>query len=200
MTFHLAVMQYTGAISDRGPHSRARVRRNDVGRRLVTGFELMLAEHLPQPLTGAVQVGFPLCAGKRGRVEWRWPDVFSASAVFFLGDQVKFTWFYFAGHDPVADDIVLRFTADFIKDRAAGTGVELRPEEGLRSLPERPLAVCVPWPPNPSEHDRRLVGNVAVCLAAAFFQKADETFRRGRAVWEAYQRWVRTRSLDGADN
>jgi hypothetical protein len=199
MKFHVAVMQYTGDITDRAEHTLAKLQGIDLGRRMIAGFETMLEEHLPQLLEGVVQIGLPVFEG-RGRLEWRQPDVFSATAAFFLGEQVKFTWFLFAGHDPVADAIAVDATAKCIRGLASDAGVTVQPDAGLRSIRERPAAVCVPWPPSASDLDRRLVGNMAVFLAAAFFHTADQVAARGRAVWESYQKWMRETNRDGLDN
>jgi hypothetical protein len=200
MKFHVVVMQYTGDITDRGEQSLARLRNTGVGRQLIAGFEMMLEEHLPQLLEGMVSIDLPVFDGQRGRLVWRQPDVFSASAAFFIDGKMKFTWLLFAGHDPVADDFVVEAAADFIRNLAAGAGMALHPDRGLRSIRERPVAICIPWPPTPSDLDRKLVGNMATCLAAAFFRTADLVAERGLAAWEGSQKWVRNHNLDGVDN
>lgn len=195
MKFTVAVMQYTGNITDRSEQALAKVQSTDVGHRLVTGFGLMVAEQLPQLLNGTVKASTPLFDGNRGLLEWRQADYFSALATFFLDKKLKFTWFLFSGHDPNGDAIAVSASADLIKIIASESGVNVDPGKGFTSIRERPVAVCVPWPPSPSAQDQRMIGNMAVCLAAAFFEQIDKVCRDSKEFVEKCnkfaERWER---------
>src|SRR5437867_2417612 len=124
MKFDLVVMQYTGQITDRKAHRCKQVRSTEVGQRLVTGFRLMLTEHLPQLLDGIVKISLPILNDGRGLLEWRQPELFSASATFLIAGKLKFTWFYFAGHNPETDSIAINATEKCIKELVSEVVVE----------------------------------------------------------------------------
>jgi hypothetical protein len=185
MKFHVAVVQRNGEVTDRGERTSAQVRDTDVGRQLATAFGLMLEEQLLRVVAGPVKESLPLFDDRRGLLEWRWVEPFSASAAFFIAGAVTFTWFYFSGHHPDADAMAARATEHRVNSPAAEAGLK---DPGFRpdSLRERPPAVCVPWPPSAPEPERRIVGDYAVCLAAAYFDKAAAVLRRGAALGGGY--------------
>jgi hypothetical protein len=62
--------------------------------------------------------------------------------------------------------------------------------DSLRSLSQRPLAVCVPWPPLASDIERDYSGKLTILLGAAFFAKANEFLKRvGTKCTKQLDRW-----------
>jgi hypothetical protein len=173
------VMQYDGQITDRGVDTSERVRSTDVGRKLIRGFDLMLDELLPTLLHGVAKAEFSFLDDQTGLFAWQQPEPFSAMASFFIGGALKFTWFYLTGIEPESDLIVARATTEFIQVMAMMAGQK----HELCLPPERPLALCVPWPPSPNEVQRRIVGNYAICLATAFFETTDAIHKAGEALF-----------------
>src|SRR5262249_49696452 len=131
----------------------------------------------------------PILDDQRGLIEWRQPGPYSGMAAFLIAGKLKFTWFYFAGRDPAADAGAVRASEELINSLASDLGLK-NSEVKLNLLAGRPLAVCVPWTPSPSEQERRIVGNYAVCLGLAFFEKVSEVLNRGKALLgQSQQGW-----------
>lgn len=167
MKFNTIIMQYNGQITDSGETTSEHVRKTAVGRQLIQGFDLMLNECLPDILHGVAKADFSFLDDQSGLFAWQQSEPFSAMATFFIGGSLKFTWFFLTGIDIESDKIVVQATITFLRSMARMAGQE----HALQLPAERPLALCVPWPPSPIEAQRRIVGNYAVCLATAFFEK-----------------------------
>jgi hypothetical protein len=60
----------------------------------------MLDEHLPRLLEEVLSIRLPLLGDRRCVLEWRQPDVFSATASFLIERRLKVTWFYLTGRHP----------------------------------------------------------------------------------------------------
>jgi hypothetical protein len=184
------VMQYNGQITDRGETTSEHVRKTDVRRQLILGFDQMLNEHLPEVLHGVAKEEFPFLDDQSGLFTWQQSEPFSAMASFFIGGSLKFTWFFLTGIDTDSDRIVVAETTKFVRDMARLAGQE----HALHLPAERPLALCVPWPPSPIEVHRRIVGTYAICLAIAFFEKAADIHANGEALFGKFPRrpsqWV----------
>jgi hypothetical protein len=199
MKFHLVVMQYNGEITDRQPLMTEHVRSDPITRRIVTGFTMMMEENLPKILDGTIHEQLRIFDDKRGLLDWRQPEPFSAMATFFIADQMKFTWTFFSGLDSLHDQIVVQAAEQGI-DSFAIMADPKHKKVSLKGLADRPLALCVPWPPSPSAMEQRIAGNYAMCLAAAFFEKVADVQRRGAALIAEFLRRDRMRNFRWSDN
>jgi hypothetical protein len=140
MKFPIAVVQCNGQITDRSEATSAGVRSSDVGRRVAAGFDRMLEEQLLRAIVGPVAEQISIFDDRPGLLQWRWVERFAAAAIFFIAGRLKFTWFFFAGHQPEGDAAVVRATENCIGALAMEAGTA-DPCVRLAALRERPLAL-----------------------------------------------------------
>ena len=177
MKFHFVVMQYTGQVTDRGHHTSEKTRSTDIGQRLIQGFDLMLEEHQAQLLDGVAKAEFPFLDDQSGLFTWHQPEPFSATAAFFIAEKLKFTWFYLIGQHADSDRIVAGETVKFIQDMSAEADYK---GPAPRLPTERPLALCVPWPPSPSEQHRAALSAITASASQRHFLTRDRSTCRSR--------------------
>jgi hypothetical protein len=108
-------------------------------------------------------------------------------------------WFFFAGRRAEGDAAVVRATERRIGALAMEAGLA-DPCVRLAALRERPLAVCVPWPPSADPLEQRIVGDDAARLAAAYFDNVAEVLRRGAALGTTWRERRRGRAFRWSDN
>lgn len=182
MKFNVVVLQYDGRVSEYREMAIDELRTNVIARHVTAAFEARIDEHLAHDRLGTIEFEQPFLPDSGGLLRWRQGDLFFANAAISLSGRVKFTWFYFSGIDPEADAIAVRIMSESLTQLTARTGMS--GEDSLRSLAQRPLAVCIPWPPSASDIQRDYSGKLAILLGAAFFGKAIEMRERVEAKWK----------------
>jgi hypothetical protein len=177
MQFHVAIMQCSGEITDRGDRTTEQVRSVPELRQFVELFSQMLEEHLPHVLDGPVSVRLQILQG-RGMLEWHQGEPCSAVADVEIGGQLTFSWLYLSGRWAEADALIAEAHGQRIRRLAAEFGVP-NSSASLQTLPQRPLAVRVSWPPASGEEEPWRVDIYGVCLGVALFEKLEELLREG---------------------
>ena len=91
----------------------------------------------------------------------------AALAAFSLGRQMVTITALLSGRDKEDDDRVLRYFREILAEEARPREL---PAPHLADISERPVVLSIPLPTaRPEEMSR--VGNLEVCLAAAFFER-----------------------------
>lgn len=170
MRFTVVVMQINGDITDRRPRTWGEIQRNEVSRRLAEGFRLMLDEQLPARLEGIARFRVTVDEERGYDLDWQQPDRVNALGTFFLRERLALTCLFLSGYDSLRDESAVWASQELLTGWRQGT--EMRAGPGIRSVPDRPLVACIPWPGVVDEMNQRRLSAWSVCLAAAFFRRA----------------------------
>jgi hypothetical protein len=170
MRYTLVVMQINGDITERQRRTDAEIQRNEALRRVTLGLRLMLDEYVPAAIHDVVEFRVPLDDAGSFELEWRQPDHVSALGTYYMGGRPRITCLLYSGYDRIRDAAAIDATDNLLtgwcKDiqRPRGTGI--------RNVRDRPLLVCVPWPPSTEGIERKRMTVYPACLAVAFFERA----------------------------
>jgi len=198
MKFTVVVLQYDGSVTDCHEMDLASLRGNVLARQVTARFEAGLHEHLEADRTSPFEFQQSLFADHTDLLKWRQSNLFCATAAISCSGTLKFTWFYFSGIDAAADAIAVRIMCETLTQMTASTGVSAA--DSLRSLTQRPLAVCIPWPPSASEMERDRTGKIAILLGATYFAEGIELRERIGTRWENYLNHWRGEAAKWSEN
>jgi hypothetical protein len=170
MRYTLLTLQMTGEITDRQRRTDAEIQRQAGLRRVTLGLRLMLEEHIPTIFDGVARFRVALHHELPFEVEWQQGDHVSGIATFFMADKPRLTCLLFSGYDPWHDAVAVNATDVLV----AGWCENMKrpPGTGIRGVRDRPLLVCVPWPPSMEGMEKKRMSIYSICLALAFFERA----------------------------
>jgi hypothetical protein len=170
MRYTLVVMQMNGDLTNHQRRTDVEVQRQEANRRLVLGLSLMLDEYVPVAPEQVARFRVALDEAGRFEVDWQQPDQVSAQCTFYLEGKPRVTWLFFSGYDTLRDAAAVRATEDTLAGWCGIRGMQRG--AGLGDIRDRPLLVCIPWPPTLEGLEQKRMTVYAVCLAVAFFRRA----------------------------
>jgi hypothetical protein len=170
MRYTQVTMQMDGEITDRQRRTDAEIQRQEALRRVTLGLRLMLEEHIPAAFQGVARFRVALDDKLPFEVDWQQADQVSGIATFFMADKPRLTCLLFSGYDPRHDAFAVKATDVLVAGWCEN--MQRPPGAGIRGVRDRPLLVCVPWPPSMEGMEKKRMTIYSVCLALAFFERA----------------------------